>query len=88
MSGCEEGESMSETAFVAPRQAHPVPQKPTSQRAVFFLPETYLANVDAFAGVGGISKSEVVRLALASFFATQGMNPEKNPRVVAQFEYD
>jgi hypothetical protein len=55
---------------------------------VFFLPETYLANVDALAGASGIPKSEVVRKALESFFAGQGMNPDKSPRVVVEFQYD
>jgi hypothetical protein len=79
---------MSESAFVASRQTRSTQQKSASQRAVFFLPETYVANVDAFAGAGRLSKSEVVRLALESFFASQGMNPEKSPRLVVQFHYD
>lgn len=79
---------MSESAFVASRQTSSVPPKPASQRAVYFLPETYLANLDAFAGASRMSKSEVVRLALESFFASQGMNPEKSPRLVVQFKYD
>ena len=64
------------------------PSKSSSQRAVFFLPETYVANVDALAGASGIPKSEVVRKALESFFAGQGMNPDKSPRLIVEFQYD
>ena len=79
----------SKVAAVASRQSQRShPKSATSKRAVFFLPETYLANVDAFAGATRISKCEVVRLALESFFTENGMNAEKNPRLVVQFEYD
>lgn len=79
---------MSELPSTAIRLTSASPEKSQSQRAVFFLPETYLSNIDVFAAASRKSKSEVVRLALESFFAAQGMKPEKNPRLVFEFQYD
>jgi hypothetical protein len=56
-------------------------QEPKNIRTTLVLPHTLDRNLEAWCLVEGITKSEVVRLALTEFLTQQGLRPDEKPTI-------
>jgi hypothetical protein len=67
-------------------RAEDAQKKDTARRTVFFLSPVLIKNLEAYSASRGVAKGEVVRTVLTKFLKAKGLQPDKRPKVVVQYE--